>query len=128
MTYTNTWKFGLIRDNNGGRVIHKVEEFDRYLSVGDVRRTITEMYGFDVTYCDLVETANDKWGRDQRNNNTNNSYSGGGSDDWFWALLGGSLSCGIVASYKLTKWAAPKIWKGCELAVQGTEWVLANTR
>ena len=33
-----------------------------------------------------------------------------------------------VTTWVVTKWAAPKVWKGCELAVDGVEWVLANTR
>ena len=49
---------------------------------------------------------------------------GGGSGGLLVGMVGG----GLWAGYQLTKWAAPKIWKGCELAVQGTEWVLANTR
>ncbi len=129
MTYTNTWKFGLIRDNNGGRVIHKVEEFDRDLCVGQVRDMITRMYGFDVTYCDMIETANEKQGRDQRNNNTDTVRTGGyQSDDWFWALVGGTVVGGSVAAWKLTKWATPKVWKATKWTTLKAIWVLENTR
>ena len=34
----------------------------------------------------------------------------------------------FVTTWAVTKWVAPKVWKGCELAVEGIEWTLSNTR
>ena len=86
-------------------------------------RIIAHTYGVD-----LNDVTHGHWGFIDNAFGGGSSNGGYQSDDWFWALLGGSLIGGSIAAFKLTKWAAPKIWKGCELAVQGTEWVLANTR
>ena len=48
-----------------------------------------------------------------------------------WCLGGVVVySTAIVAhtAWDVSKWAAPKVWKGYMKAIQGTEWVLANTR
>ena len=60
---------------------------------------------------------------------SSSSYSGGGgSDDWFWALVGGTLVGGSVAAFKLTKWATPKLWKATKWTTLKAIWVLENTR
>ena len=47
-----------------------------------------------------------------------------------YAAVGAWKVTEVVAPivWKGTKWTAPKVWKGYTKVIQGTEWVLANTR
>ena len=57
---------------------------------------------------------------------TSSSPSSSSSDDIgaIFSLIGWTF----VTTWAVTKWVAPKVWKGCELAVEGVEWTLSNVR
>ena len=69
------------------------------------------------------------WDEYDVKNNSSSSYSSSTGD-----IVGGVVALvGLVGwtlstTWAVTKWAAPKVWKGCEITSNGVEWLLTNTR